>query len=193
MNRANWPATGLTHLATTLQDLDREHQALESLLGAHLDRLIAGDFAAALACFDVFAMRLREHLAREESVLFPALATVPAPRWSVQVYLAEHDRLRLLLNKQRGRLAGATSTPVADPKARRTRSLSLLDAAHSLRHVLEHHQQRETGALFVELAGHACVSVPSDPAAFAATGTSLHRNGPVETSMQRRTRTRVRE
>ncbi len=184
--------TELTHLAATLQSLDKEHQTLESLLGAHLDRVIAGDFAAALACFDVFAMRLRDHLAREESMLFPVLATLPAPRWGVQVYLAEHDRLRLLLNKHRGRLTGARSSPAADPKARRARSLSLLDAAHSLRHVLEHHQQRETDTMFVELAGRTAESIPPYPASFAATGTSLHRNNSIETATQRRTRIRFR-
>lgn len=137
--------TGLLH------DLAAEHDALGALMAAHLDRLLAGDLGAALETFDAFAQALCDHMACEEQVLFPQLAALPAPRWKVGVYQVEHDRLRLLLAGQRERLAAAARDGGCGAELR-VRILALLDAAHPLRHVLDHHQQREASGLLRELA-----------------------------------------
>lgn len=128
-----------------------EHDELERLLAEHLDHTIAGDFVDAQDSFAAFALRLRAHLAGEETELFPRLAAHPSPRWPLRVYAAEHERLRLLLDRHAARLARVAAQPAAEPRSRRRQSLALLDALHSLRHVLEHHQQREALALFREV------------------------------------------
>jgi iron-sulfur cluster repair protein YtfE (RIC family) len=149
---AGHAALAVTPLADALAELAVEHETLEALLAAHLDRVVAGDFAAALQRFDAFASRLRAHLRREEATLFPALAQHPAPRWPLRVYQAEHDRLRLLLCRHRRRLEAPAAAAAEDPIRRRAEALALIDAIHPLRHVLEHHQQREHSGLFAELA-----------------------------------------
>ena len=142
----------LPSLAALVDASEQEHAALDVLLAAHLDAVMAGDFGTALSRFDAFAGQLRTHLAVEERLLFPRLSRgVAAPRWGAHVYRAEHDRIRLLLAHQRARLACAAATPLADPAVRRARSLAIVDAAHPLRAVLEHHQQREEQGLFPEL------------------------------------------
>lgn len=136
-----------------LHDIASEHDALDALMATHLDRLLAGDLAAALETFDAFAQALCDHMACEEQALFPRLAALPAPRWKVGVYQAEHDRLRLLAAGQRERLVDAAREGGCGAQLR-ARILALLDAAHPLRHVLDHHQQREASGLLAELAGN---------------------------------------
>lgn len=137
-------------LAAQVEAIALEHAAVDRLLAAHLDAVMACDFAAALRAFDAFADALRAHLASEERLLLPRLDAVAAPHWASRVYQLEHDRIRLLLNHQRTRLVHAAA-PVADAAAGRARALALIDAIHPLRHLLEHHQQREEQALFPEL------------------------------------------
>ncbi|MFO1516757.1 MAG: hemerythrin domain-containing protein [Lysobacterales bacterium] len=128
-----------------------DHAALETQLLAVLDALIALRPARAAAAFARFAALLDAHLFAEESELLPRLAALPAPRWAPALYLAEHAKLRQLCARYTQTLAGAAARTPATAALRRRQALDLIDALHPLRHVLEHHQQREEQGLLAEL------------------------------------------
>ena len=128
-----------------------DHAALETQLLAVLDALIALRPARAAAAFARFAALLDAHLFAEESELLPRLAALPAPRWAPALYLAEHAKLRQLCARYTKTLAGAEARTPATAALRRRQALDLIDALHPLRHVLEHHQQREEQGLLAEL------------------------------------------
>lgn len=136
-----------------------DHAALETQLLAVLDALIALRPARAAAAFARFAALLDAHFAAEESELLPRLAALPAPRWPPALYLAEHAKLRQLCARYAQTLAAAIAAAPATAPRRRRQALNLIDALHPLRHVLEHHQQREDQGLLPEL-GAAGVSPP---------------------------------
>jgi len=128
-----------------------DHAALETQLLAVLDALIALRPARAAAAFARFAALLDAHFAAEESELLPRLAALPAPRWPPALYLAEHAKLRQLCARYTETLAAAAARTPATAALRRRQALDLIDALHPLRHVLEHHQQREEQGLLAEL------------------------------------------
>ena len=136
-----------------------EHAALDAQLLAVLDALIALRPARAAAAFARLAAQLDAHFAAEEGELLPRLAAHPAPRWSAALYLAEHAKLRQLCARYAHTLAGASAAAPATAPGRRRQALELIDALHPLRHVLEHHQQREEQGLLPEL-GAAGLSPP---------------------------------
>ncbi|PZU38441.1 MAG: hypothetical protein DI574_08690, partial [Acidovorax sp.] len=68
-----------------------------------------------------------------------------------RVYLVEHDRIALLADEYLLKVRAMAQQPPQGEQARRAAVLGLLDAAHALRHVLEHHHEREHQALAHEL------------------------------------------
>ena len=68
------------------------------------------------------------------------------------MYVAEHERIALLAQEHAARLAQVLASPPGEGAPQRRAALWLIDAAHPLRHVLEHHHQREEGTLALELA-----------------------------------------
>lgn len=128
---------------------EHQHAALDAQLHAHLLDLVGGDFAAALQRFDAWRSGIAAHIAIENTRLLPH---VPAgARWAARVYLLEHERITLLADEYRERLQAAACAAPTTEQARREAVLALLDAAHALRHVLEHHHAREEQALAQEL------------------------------------------
>lgn len=129
--------------------LVREHERLEALLQVHLLELIGGDFAQAAMQFTQWRAQLAQHIAIEERDLLPHLPL--DARWAAKVYVAEHERIVLLADGYAARLAQVLADPPEDGPTRRRAALWLIDAAHPLRHVLDHHHQREHGAMALEL------------------------------------------
>lgn len=128
---------------------ERQHERLDALLHAHLLAVAGADFACALRHLQQWHEGLREHIAIENTRLLPH---VPAgARWAARVYLLEHDRIALLTEEYLERVQAVVQQPPQDESARRRAVLMLLDAAHALRHVLEHHHEREHSALAHEL------------------------------------------
>lgn len=129
---------------------EHQHARLDAQLHAHLLAVVGGELAAALAYFDDWYAALQAHIAVENDRLLPH---VPADaRWAARVYLLEHERILLLADEHRARLQlAAEQAPPVDERARRVAVLALLDAVHSLRHVLEHHHAREEQTLALEL------------------------------------------
>ena len=77
---------------------------------------------------------------------------VPAnARWPARMYLLEHERIELLADEYATRVGALAARPPRGARTRGEAVLTLLDAAHALRHLLEHHHQREEMALAQEL------------------------------------------
>ncbi|MDE2177382.1 MAG: hypothetical protein KGJ50_03650 [Xanthomonadaceae bacterium] len=134
-----------------VETLRAQHRALDELLRAHLDAVIALDFAAALSRLAVWQHAFALHLHAEDLALIPALADVVAPRWVAHVYDAEHRHLEALVRDYAGRFAGVVAALPDGVAKRRNMALAIIDSAHVLRHVIDHHHQREEQALFLEL------------------------------------------
>lgn len=136
--------------STPIAHFEQQHQRLDAQLHAHLLHLIGGDFARALAQLEQWRAGLAEHIEIENTRLLPH---VPAnARWAARVYLLEHERIALLADEHLERVrSAARQAPLPDGTPRREAILALLDGAHALRHVVEHHHEREHTALAHEL------------------------------------------
>ena len=121
-----------------------EHARMLSLVGDARVALLRGDVAGARAAFDAMAQVHGPHARLEETALFPALPR--AARWPRRTYEAEHAALERALGELRASLRGLPER-IRSPRQR----LELVDAALPLRHLLEHHFEREEKGLFVEI------------------------------------------
>lgn len=127
--------------------LSQEHAALMRMFALHQAALVTRAWARAAHLLEHYQRRLHRHIELEERFLLPYCADGKTPgRWPARVYALEHRRLEELLDKAATRLAIARRRGV-QPAA----LVALLDQEHTLKHVLEHHQQREDQALFAEL------------------------------------------
>ena len=127
----------------------REHERLEAELAAHLMDVIGGEWVSAAQRLAHWRVQLAAHIRVEEDLLLPALP--PGVRWDARVYVAEHERIALLADEYGERFAQVLGNPPATEAERRHAVLWLIDAAHALRHVLDHHHQREHTALALDL------------------------------------------
>lgn len=128
---------------------ERQHRRLDAMLQAHLLDVAGADFAGALLRLRRWRHALDRHIEIEETRLLPHVPE--GARWAAQVYRVEHDRITLLADKYALRVQAVAARPPRSERARRRAVLALLDAAHALRHVLEHHHEREHMALAHEL------------------------------------------
>lgn len=128
---------------------EREHHRLDALLRAHLLAVVGLDFAGAQQKFERWHRGLLRHIEIENTRLLPH---VPAgARWDARIYRLEHERIALLAQEHAARVAALAQRAPRSEIARRRPALALLDAVHALRHLLEHHHQREEMALAIEL------------------------------------------
>lgn len=128
---------------------ERQHERLDALLHAHLLAVAGADFAHALQHLQQWHAGLLEHIAIENTRLLPHVPE--GARWVARVYLLEHERIALLAEEYIARVQAVVRHPPPDEATRRRTVLMLIDAAHALRHVLEHHHEREHSALALEL------------------------------------------
>ena len=128
---------------------EQQHERLDAQLHAHLLDVVGGDFAGALQRLQQWRRDLDRHTEIENARLLPHVPE--GARWAARVYLLEHERIALLADEYQQRVQAVINHPPRDEPARRRAVLVLLDAAHALRHVLEHHNEREHIALAQEL------------------------------------------
>lgn len=127
----------------------REHHRLDRLLQDYLLDVISADFQRALRRFLRWHRALLDHIEIEETRLLPH---VPADaRWSARLYRLEHQRIRELAIAHLHGIQTVVSHVGSDRRTRRIAALALLDEAHVLRHMLQHHHAREETALAIEL------------------------------------------
>lgn len=119
------------------------------MLRRHLLALVAGDFEGALQDYLDWLQALQAHITLEETRLFPAIPD--DARWPARVYRLEHERILALAQDQLGLLRQVADNPPKQVERVHGIALDLIDAAHALRHLLEHHHQREEKALAQEL------------------------------------------
>ena len=128
---------------------EQVHERLDAQLHAHLLAVAGADFALALRRVERWHRALLRHIAIENNQLLPHVPQ--GARWAARVYLLEHERIALLAEEYLAKVQACASQPPRSERARRQAVLALLDAAHALRHVLEHHHERENMALAQEL------------------------------------------
>lgn len=128
---------------------EQQHERLDAQLQAHLLDVVGADFASALQRLQGWRADLARHIEIENTRLLPHVPE--GARWAARVYLLEHERIALLADEYEQRVQAVIAHPPRDEPARRRAVLRLLDAAHALRHVLEHHHEREHQALAREL------------------------------------------
>ena len=128
---------------------EQQHRRLDAQLHAHLMDVVGADFGGALRRLQRWHRALLRHIHIENTRLLPHLPQ--DARWAARFYLLEHDRIALLAEAYVARVQAMASHPPRSDKATRNAVLVLLDAAHALRHLLEHHHEREHIALAKEL------------------------------------------
>lgn len=126
-----------------------QHTLLDAQLHAHLLDVVGADFGSALQHLQRWRASLAQHIDIENTQLLPHVP--PGARWAAHVYRVEHERIALLADEYLLKVQAVAQQPPQDEQARRGAVLALLDAAHALRHVLEHHHAREEQALAHEL------------------------------------------
>lgn len=128
-----------------LAALSEQHTSLAQLFARHQEALVTRAWARAARLLDSYQRRLLHHIGLEERYLLPCCPTQKlAGQWPASVYAAEHRRIEDLLQRQITRLAKARRHGVST-----TRLIALLDEEKTLKHLVEHHHEREDLALFV--------------------------------------------
>lgn len=149
---------------------EREHRRLDRQFHEHLLAIAGGSFILARQHVQRWRLALARHIVIEDTRLLPHVPD--GARWNARLYRLEHARITALADAHAARVDAVSENPPRDERSRRETILSLLDAAQALRHVLEHHHQREEMALAFELPpalqaaawGHGSGTQPHDPA-----------------------------
>ena len=135
-------------IADPFAALTEEHAELTRLFSYHQEALLDRDWVMAARLLGSYRERLYRHMEIEERfVLDPARVPAAAhPRWTTELYRAEHRRVRLYLERvdewlTRARHDGAPAGML----------IGLLDRERTLKHLLEHHHHREEVVLFAHL------------------------------------------
>jgi len=107
-------------------------------------------WARAMRLLELYQQRLAAHIHIEDHVLLPycVVGSTGAMRWEARVYLAEHRRLEELVDKVCAHLAAIRRRGIKPAML-----IGLLDQEKTLKHVLEHHHEREEKGLYGELRG----------------------------------------
>ncbi|MGH8402528.1 MAG: hemerythrin domain-containing protein [Gammaproteobacteria bacterium] len=124
-------------LVTVLSD---EHMALSQMFARHQEALVMRSWARAARLLDHYRKRLQHRILLEERYLLPYCVDEKLPgQW--QVYISEHRRLENTLNNAHIRLTAARRRGITAVAL-----IALLDEEKTLKHILEHHLQREEAA-----------------------------------------------
>lgn len=123
-----------------------QHEQLEDLFAQHQEALVERRWDEAARALEEYSEHLKCHIELEERHLLPQCAHLQTLRWSGDVYRAEHRRIELLLHKAAGRLAQARRGGITSRAL-----IALLDHEGTLKHLIEHHHEREEKGLFREL------------------------------------------
>lgn len=141
-------SSGVVRMPTRhIDDLLAQHLALGEMFARHQESLVDRRWAEAAERLVEYERYLRGHIEFEERHLLPH-CRVGRLRWAREVYLAEHRRIEQLLRKAMDGLALARRSEMTAAAI-----IALLDGEKTLKHVVEHHHEREENGLFAELRG----------------------------------------
>lgn len=132
----------------TLCILRREHASLDTLFRRHQEVLVSHAWARAARLLIQYQERLTVHILLEEKFLLPYCNddSGSSPRWGSHVYRTEHRKLEELVRAVSVRLRSARRRGVTPAML-----IDLLDKERTLKHVAQHHHEREENGLFTEL------------------------------------------
>ncbi|HEX6549896.1 MAG TPA: hemerythrin domain-containing protein [Gammaproteobacteria bacterium] len=133
----------------SLDMMATQHVALARLYASHQEALVTRYWKQAASLLEEYSARLTRHIEIEESLLLPRCEAISVSiRWQSKVYRAEHQRIGQLLERNIHHLAQARQRGMTPAGL-----IGLLDEEKTLKHVLEHHHEREEKDLFTELRG----------------------------------------
>lgn len=133
---------------TLLEAISYYHHQLDETMILHQEAMIEGEVQLAKAILKQFEVLLKKHIEVEDNLVNPIHAKyVTEPRWQTEVYLAEHKKIPLLLEKL---FTKFEISPTSQPEKNRW-IIDILDYERSLKNVLEHHEEREEKGQLIEL------------------------------------------
>lgn len=136
----------MNHLRNSLEE---SHKDLYQWFLLHQECLLLHNDADAQLAFLAFTEYLHAHLEFENQHLLNSVVMTKMPlRWAIPVYEKEHEKLQKMLAKLAMYLQHYYALTGRD---KRLALLVLLDEEQTLRHVMEHHEQREEQDLFLHL------------------------------------------
>lgn len=122
------------------------HRDMEQLFAFHQEALVCGDFGLAARYLALYRSALRLHIQQEDALVLPRYRAFEARYpWPARVYDGEHRKLERHLGRCVTRFATLCRAPSLGGV------IDLLDAEKSLKHLSEHHHQREEESLFPAL------------------------------------------
>lgn len=133
--------------------LSGHHLALGDLFARHQEALLDRRWADAARLLEEYEQGLLRHIDFEERYMLPPSGGGANARWPSRVYRAEHRRIEQLLRKAADRLTCARGSEITPSIL-----ISLLDEERTLKHLVQHHHEREEKALFLELRGAGALS-----------------------------------
>ncbi|HET7675070.1 MAG TPA: hemerythrin domain-containing protein [Gammaproteobacteria bacterium] len=133
-----------TETPVSLDTLGREHAALVELFQLHQEALITRRWGRAAQLLREYRQRLTVHIGVEEEWLLPALPDTA--RWNRDVYQAEHRKLEQLLEALAAQFSAARRHGVKPALI-----IRLIEDERVVKHLMEHHHEREEKALFAEV------------------------------------------
>ena len=128
--------------------LKQEHAVIDRLFQSHQEMLLDRSWAKALRLLEHYQQLLESHIEFEDSILLPDCITdsIEPVRWKARVYLAEHRGVEELVNEARTRLVTIRRRGIKSSML-----IELLDQERTVKHVLEHHHEREEKGIYDEL------------------------------------------
>lgn len=131
--------------------LEDNHKDLYQWFLLHQECLLIADDEKARQAYKAFDDFLRQHIQFENEYLLSDLASTDFSqlRWQPNVYLKEHDKVLDLLTNVQVMLHQYFE---AKGRIKRLLLLELLEWEGRMRHVIEHHEQREEQDLFLHIA-----------------------------------------
>ena len=132
-----------------LVEFQEEHRELDRLFAEHQAAVISLDLDRARERLEAFRDALHRHAAAEEELVFPVYEPFAGDvvGGGLELVLAEHDKLRRLLDGLFDELAALSARGAPGPGD----VIELLDREFTFKHLLQHHDQRETNAVYPTL------------------------------------------
>jgi len=133
----------------SLLEMMHVHADLHELFAVHRDYVVGLEFGRALGALEHFEVELRRHMTLEERHILPlyerrvghVLGGDP------QFFYLEHKNILRNIDSAKEELRRLEG----DPKAGRRQAHEFIDKEGILRHLLEHHDQRERNVLYPKL------------------------------------------
>lgn len=127
--------------------LQESHKDLTQWFLLHQECLLLNNDEFANKAFAAFSEYLQHHIEFENNIILTAMQPFEDRlRWKLHLYKKEHDKIEQLLGKLDSKL---TQYYQMQDRRKRLALLAILESEQLLKHVMEHHEQREEDDLFI--------------------------------------------